>query len=277
MDRQTRFARSVTEAVAWIAVLLFVAPVLLVVLNSFKDFRQILIEPVAWPRPFTLGNYTDAWRESSFLGAFVNSVVVSASATAGVILLTAPAAFRLSRTKTWYSATIYRVFLIAMTVPFQTIMIPMARLASNLGFYDRLWALVLIYMGYTCGFGMLMYHSFSSTIPRELEESAIIDGANHIQTFSRVIFPLFKPVTGTLVVLYVIRYWNDLLLPLILITDRSKHTIPLSQLAFFSEFTLNRWNLLLAIGVMAALPALLLYVFAQKYIIRGLTSGAVKG
>ncbi len=260
----------------WLLAIIFSAPIIFVVLNSFKDFRQILINPTAFPTPLILKNYASVWRETHFYRPFLNSIFVSATSTTSVVLLTAPAAYKLARTQTWYSRVLYRVLLISMMVPFQTVMIPMVKVASGLGLYNRLWSLVVIYTGYTCGFSILLYHSFTSTVPREIEESAMIDGATQFQTFRRIVFPLFKPISATLIVIYVVRYWNDLLLPLILVTERSRQTIPLSQLTFFSEFTVNRWNLLLAAGVMAALPAVVLYIFAQKYIIRGLVAGAVK-
>jgi raffinose/stachyose/melibiose transport system permease protein len=124
---------------------------------------------------------------------------------------------------------------------------------------------------------VLLYSSAVKAIPKELDECAEMDGCYGYRMFFQIIFPLLQPVTGTLIVIYVIRYWNDLMLPLILITKQSLYTIPLSQMIFFNQFSNNRWNLLLASGVMAVLPLIILYIFTQRYIIQGIVAGAVKG
>lgn len=122
-----------------------------------------------------------------------------------------------------------------------------------------------------------MYKQAVSSIPKELDECAYMDGASGYRFFFRIIFPLLKPITGTVAVLYFIRYWNDLMLPMILISKKELYTIPLSQLSFYNQFTQNRWNLLLASGLMAIIPVVIIYLFAQKTIISGVAAGAVKG
>jgi len=167
--------------------------------------------------------------------------------------------------------------MIAMMLPFPVIMIPLATVASKLNISNNLTLVSVLNAGFSCSLAVVMYTQTVRGIPKELDECAYIDGCNGYRFFFSVIFPLLKPMTGTLSVLYFIRYWNDLMLPMILISKKELYTIPLSQLSFYNQFTQNRWNLLLASGLMAIIPVVILYIFTQKTIISGIAAGAVKG
>ncbi|HUX21722.1 MAG TPA: carbohydrate ABC transporter permease, partial [Spirochaetia bacterium] len=149
-------------------------------------------------------------------------------------------------------------------------------MADHLSLKNSISALIVISVGFFCPLSLLLYHGFVRATPRSIEESAVIDGCSGYNLFFRIVFPLLKPITGTLIVVNFVRAWNEFLLPLILISRVEKHTIPLSQMIMYSQFTNNRWNLLLTGGVLAIVPILIVFLFAQKFIIRGLISGAVK-
>lgn len=173
--------------------------------------------------------------------------------------------------------TFGEVFMIAMMLPFPVIMIPLAVMATKLHISNHLTMISILNAGFSCSLAVIMYMQTVKGILRELDECADMDGCSGYRFFFTIIFPLLKPMSGTLAVLYFIRYWNDLMLPMILISKKELYTIPLSQLSFYNQFTQNRWNLLLAAGLMALLPVIVLYLFAQKTIISGMVAGAVKG
>jgi raffinose/stachyose/melibiose transport system permease protein len=264
--------KPLTELSLWLICAIFFSPIVFVVLNSFKDFKEIVISPLSFPSSFALTNFRDAWTFTSYHQAFMNSAL----STLGIILLCSMAGYKLARTATTLSGFLFAVIMLAMMVPFQTIMIPIAQVAKSLSLLNNIWTLPILYTGYSCSLAVLLYHGFTKGIPIELEEAAIMDGCSSFRIFTTIIFPLFKPLTSTVAVIYVMTFWNDLLIPLIMITKKSAYTIPLSQMMFYGHFTTTDWNLLLACAVMSSLPILLLYAVLQKHVIGGLIAGAVK-
>lgn len=265
------------EAILWIFCIIMFLPLVFVITNSFKDFREVVMNPVSMPKTLDFKNYIDTWVMSRYHKVFINTFVFSGISTLIVLVFTSMAGYKLCRMNTRLSRALILLFVIAMMIPFPVIMIPIASVAAVTGIKNNLIAMCILNAGFSCSMGIMMYSQTVKGIPREIDECALIDGSSGYRLFFRIIFPLLKPVTSTLAVIYIIRYWNDLLLPLILITKKELYTIPLSQLVFFNEYTNNRWNLLLASGVMAVLPVLILYVFTQRYIIQGIVAGAVKG
>ncbi|WP_276353792.1 carbohydrate ABC transporter permease [Cohnella caldifontis] len=261
----------------WVFVLILFSPLLFIAVNSLKDFGEVLMDPIALPKTLQFANYTETWSESAYHRVFLNTVLFAGVSTLIVIVITSMAGYKLSRLNSKGSQMLLLLFTIAIMLPFPVVMIPIAQVAAWLDLKNNLLAISVLNAGFSCSLGVLLFSSAVKAIPRELDECAEMDGCYGYRMFFQIIFPLLKPVTGTLVVIYVIRYWNDLMLPLILITKNKFYTIPLSQMIFFNQFSNNRWNLLLASGVMAVLPLLILYVFTQRYIIQGIVAGAVKG
>lgn len=265
-----------TEIVLWVLCLLFVFPLLYVFVDSFKSFREIMMTPLALPTRLYLSSYVEIWNRTKFPIVFFNTLVYSIGTTVLILILSSMAAYKLARSRTRLSAVILGLFVVPFIVPFQVVMIPVATMANHFGFKNSIWALVLISTGFFCPLSLLLYNAFVRATPRSIEESAIMDGCSGYSLFFRIVFPLLKPITGTLIVVNFVRCWNEFLLPLILITNLRKQTIPLSQMIMYSQYTNNRWNLLLTGGVLAIVPILIVFLFAQKFIIRGLTSGALK-
>jgi len=155
-------------------------------------------------------------------------------------------------------------------------MIPLTVLMTRLHFTNSLPGIIIAYWGIGANIATFLYHGFVKTIPRELEDSAVVDGCSSFQTFLLIVFPLLKPITSTIIVLDALWIWNDFLLPLLVLQNRSVQTIPLSQFIFFGEYQ-SEWGLALSGLVLAVIPMAVFYIFMQRYIIRGLTSGALKG
>lgn len=269
--------KRVIDAVWIIAALLFVSPLVIVVVNSLKTFQEILLRPAEFPEKLQFSNYVEVYRVTNLPVVFLNTVVIIVAAVAGVIVTASMTGYILSRTKTALSGFLLMLILLSMMVPFQMIMIPIVRITQMFGMRDQAWALIPVYIGMSGAMAVLLYHGFSKGVPVELEESARMDGCCGLNLFWRIIFPLLKPVTTTVAVLYGLQFWNDITLPLVLLTHKENTTIALSQLIFFRELVSSRWNLLLAAGVLTSVPILMFYVLMQKRILAGVMEGAVKG
>jgi raffinose/stachyose/melibiose transport system permease protein len=190
-------------------------------------------------------------------------------------------AWMLVRSNNRLSKIIFMVFVATMLIPFQTLMMPlmqeMSGVKRNLGIpmVDTLGALVYMNIGFGASMAVFLYHGFVKSIPRSLEEAATIDGCNTFGVFWRIVFPMLKPVTVTVMVLDVIWIWNDYLLPSLVLTGKANRTIPLSTASFFGEFTIQ-WNMAMAGLMLTIIPVIIFYLCAQKYIIKGVAAGAVK-
>ncbi len=266
-----------TEILIWIFCIIFFAPMLFVILNAFKDYRDIILSPIALPSRLAFENFKAAWEYTNFSKVFFNSFMISAIGSVGTVILSSMCAYMLSRTNSKASKFIFTLLMLAMMVPFQTVMLPIAKISKVLSMNNNIYAIAVVYIGYSCSLAVLLYHGFVKNIPREIEESAFIDGCSRLKMFFKIVFPLLKPISSTVLIIYALQFWNDLLLPLILISKKSGFTIPLAQMAFYGHFTTTDWNLLLASAVLTSLPMMILYAVMQKQIIGGLVSGAVKG
>jgi raffinose/stachyose/melibiose transport system permease protein len=185
------------------------------------------------------------------------------------------AGYILVRTPGRISWLIFVVIVSSMIIPFHSIMIPLIIVIKSLGLSNSIPGIIFVYWGLGCNFAIFLYHGFVKTIPRELEESAVIDGCTPFQTFFRIVLPLLAPVTSTILVLDALWIWNDFLLPLLMLQRKAVKTIPLSQYVFFGQYY-SEWGLALAGLTLAVVPIIIFYVFMQKYIVKGITAGAIK-
>lgn len=274
--RENKRMNFLIALILWILCVGMFAPMIFVLINSVKTFGEVVMEPLALPEVWNLDNYAEVLDTSNYIKVFGNTIYFSVLSGLIVLILGSMAGYGLARMNNRAGKVTQLVFMMAMMLPFPVIMIPMANVASKMGIINNLTRISVLNAGFSCSLAVIMYSQSIRGIPRELDECAFLDGCSGYRFFFSIIFPLLKPITGTLAVLYFIRYWNDLMLPLVLISKKEYYTIPLSQLNFYNQFTQNRWNLLLASGVMAIIPVLILYVFAQRTIIEGIAAGAVK-
>ena len=256
--------------------LVFLAPFYLVVVNSLKDYGAVLRSAVSFPRPLVLENYQVAWTTVQFPLAALNSFIITVVSIVLLVLIGAMAAWRLARAPHRINNAIFTLFVAAMVVPFQSVMIPLMKVGSTLHLLDNRPGLVIIYLGFGMPFTIFLFHGFIKTsVPREIEEAAIIDGCNSFQTFFRVVLPIMRPMVATVVILHAFWIWNDFLLPLLVIYDQAKRTIPLAVFSFLGKYT-DRWNLALATLTMGMLPIIIFFLALQRFIIRGVAAGSVK-
>lgn len=260
------------EAFMILFALLFIYPALFVLLSSFKPDAEIMLRPLAPPARLYLGNFAKAWKVMDFPRAAITTLAITAGGVTGIVLTSSMAAWMLARTNSRLSWLVYSIFAFALVIPFQIIMVPLAVLASDLGLTNKA-GIVLLYWGLGAPMAIFMYHGFVKGVPRELEESAAIDGAGTRYIFFRIVFPLLKPITATIAILDALWIWNDFLLPLLIV---KQGTIQLAQMQFYGQF-LKEYGPLTASLMLSAAPIVAFYLGLQKYIIKGIAAGAVKG
>ncbi|WP_036612676.1 carbohydrate ABC transporter permease [Paenibacillus sp. FSL P4-0176] len=251
-------------------------PIYMAVVNSFKTQGEMFQSFLALPTTLHWENYSDAFNKINLLGSSMNSAIVSFLGIGGIVFCASLAGYKLSRTSGRLSNLIFFLFVASMLVPFHSIMIPLTRVAKGMGVQGSTYGLALIYIGLGVNMAIFLYHGFVKSIPRELEESAQMDGCNEFQTFFQIIFPLLLPITVTIAILDFLWIWNDFLLPLLMLTDVNRYTLILSTNMLFGEYN-KEWPLILSSLVLTAIPVILIYAFFQKFIMEGIAEGAVKG
>lgn len=253
----------------------FCSPFLLLLINAFKPYNDMVVDFLAWPKSLYLDNFTKAVSEMHFFRAVGNSAII----TGGTMLLATSVSFMAAygayHIRGGFGKFLYLLFTLGQIVPFHSIMIALSVQLNRLGMNDKYISLIILYSGFHCCFGVFTYYGFLKSIPKELEEAAEIDGANIFQSMVQVVFPLLKSTTITLNVLFFLWTWNDFLMPSLYL-GKNKKTLTV-MIYMFKSTSGSKWNLLLAGLVLAIVPVVIIYVVAQKYITEGLTSGAVKG
>jgi len=280
MNPQSRRTDTVLTIGLVLLCLLFLVPLILVVINSFKAKFTILSSPFSLPSAENfvgLSNYLKGIRTSGFLGALLRSLFITVGSVALIVLGSSMSAWYLTRVKTTLSRVIYGLLVFSMIVPFQMVMYSMVFIADRLSLNNPVGVLIL-YLGFGAGLSVFMFSGFVQDIPKELEEAATIDGCHPVQMFFRVIFPVLRPVAVTVAVLNAMWIWNDYLLPyLILGTERYK-TLPVTiQITMQGAYGAVDWGGFMAMLVLAIIPIVIFYLLCQKYIIKGVIAGAVKG
>jgi raffinose/stachyose/melibiose transport system permease protein len=261
--------------------LVYLFPAYIVVVNSFKNRAELYENILAPPEHFSFQYYAQAMSRMEFPRAFSNSLIVTVVSIAFLVVLASMCAWMLARRENRLSKAIFMIFVMTMLIPFQTLMMPLMQVAGwtrrtmHIPAVDSLGALIFMNVGFGASLAVFLFHGFVKTVPISLEEAATIDGCSCWGVFWRIVFPMLKPVTVTVMVLDVIWIWNDFLLPSLVLTSKAHRTIPLSTASFFGEFTIQ-WNMAMAGLMLTIIPVIAFYVFAQKYIIKGIAAGAVK-
>ena len=261
-------------AVGFVLALLFVSPVFILVNSSFKSLQDIYINVLALPKQLSFQNYTKAFKEMDYVKAFMNSFAITCISTALIILISSMAAWVLVRYKTRTSKILFLMFAAVQLIPFQCVMLPLVDIMSKLHLMNRP-GLVFMYMGFGCAMSIILFHGFIKNIPIELEEAAIIDGCNMVQTFINIVLPLLKGIIATVAVINVMWIWNDFLLPSLVINKNGMQTLPLRTYLFFGQFT-KKWDLATASLMLCMIPIVLFYLRCQKYIVKGIPAGVGK-
>lgn len=264
-------------------VLIFIAymfPFLMVVINSLKQKRDIIKSPFSWLytiKGLSFDNFVKALTQMDFLNAFKNSLIVTASATILVTLLASMLAYYIVRNKNTISKVTFALMVASMIIPFQAIMIPLVSIyGGTLNVLNHRLTLIFMHTGFSMAMSVFMFHGFiKGNVPIALEEAAYLEGCTHSQTFFKIVLPLLKPIISTMVILNSLAFWNDFLLPSLVLTDKKLLTLPLSTYSFYGTYSAD-YGTIMAGLLLCVLPILILYMVLQKQIIGGVVAGAVK-
>lgn len=278
---QRKKVMNVVKIIVLIALfLVFIFPFLLVVINVFKTKGDINSAPLALigSHGFTLDNFPKAMEKMKFTRSFANSLIITVSATVFTLLISAMAAFVIVRNDWKACRLLFAGMIASMVIPFQVLMIPLVSLyGGTFGLLNSRITLIFLHVGFSVSMATFMFHgAIHTNVPIELEEAATIDGCTRWQTFWSVVFPLLKPTVATVAVIDAMAFWNDYLLPSLVLGRKELYTIPIATQVFYGTYSTDI-GLVMAALLLAMLPILILYLFLQRYIVEGVTSGAVKG
>lgn len=262
--------------IVWVLAILFFAPIVIVILNSFKTKPEIMVSTIGLPEKFNFDNYMTIFTNNDFLSSLWFSVIIVVATTTLTVLVSALAGYALARWKSKFSNTIMLIFMTTLFVPFQVYMVALIVIARQLSLTGSPVGLVLIYIALGMPVPIFLYRSYAATMSKEIEEAAAIDGCSRIQMFFRVVFPLMKPITATAAVLNALWAWGEFLVAFLVYGNHKPMTIPLSQQYFYGSYN-QQWNLIMAGFVISTIPIVIFYILMQKHIVKGIAAGAVKG
>lgn len=258
-----------------LVLILFIFPFAFLLINSFKANTAITSNPLSLPQSFDWTNYRNAFEKMNYAASFMNSLTVTIFGVALISLFAAMTAHYFVRNQSKFNQYTFMMMVAAMIIPFQAIMIPLVKIYGTLGMLDNKWALIYMYLGFGSPLAVFIYHGFVKGVPAELEEAALIDGCTRTQTFFRIVFPVLTPTTATISILNVLWIWNDFLLPSLILVSPHNRTLPLSTFSFYGTYSVE-YGPLMAGLVLTILPVMLVYLFAQRYIIQGVMQGSIK-
>lgn len=255
---------------------IFLSPFYFVGVNSLKDYQHILLNSAALPGKLFFENFSNAWRIMDYTKVFLNSLIVTLFSNLGLVVLSSMAAYKILRSTNKWMNGLFIAFTAAMVIPFQSIMIPLVKVANVSGLMNSKTGLIICYFGFGLPLSIFLYHGFMKSISLEIEEAAYVDGSSIWGVFGKIVFPLLKPMTVTIILLNSLWIWNDFLLPSLILGQKELYTIPLATYSFFGQYT-KQWDLALAGLVLGVTPIILLFLAMQKQIVEGITAGSVKG
>ncbi len=250
-------------------------PMYMAIMVSLKNPQELGQSILGWPRRIFWSNFPQAMAATHYTHAFENSLFITAFAVILTILTNSMVAYAIARNMhRRFFKYLYYYFFAAMFVPFPIIMLPLVRQMSHIGLADRV-GLIILYVVYGISFNVFVYVGYLRSVPMELEEAALVDGAGRWRIFWGIIFPLMGPMNATVGILAALWAWNDFLLPLVMLGNPNQFTLPLMQYALQGQYSTN-YSEAFASYLMALLPMIIVYVVAQKWIINGVTQGSIK-
>lgn len=276
----SRKVKGILKVLLLVALLfVFIFPFFMIIINVFKVKSDITGAPLALigKHGFTLENFPKAIKKMNFQRVFMNSVVITTSSTILTIILSSMTAYVIVRNDWKANKILFAAMIASMVIPFQVLMIPLVSLYGGIfGVLNSRLTLIIMHVGFSLSMATFMFHgAIHTNIPVSLEEAATIDGCTKWQTYWRIVFPMLKPTVATVAIIDAMAFWNDFLLPSLVLGKKELFTIPIAAKVFYGTYATDT-GLIMASLLLAMLPILILYVFLQKYIVEGVTAGAVK-
>ncbi len=279
MRKKNKVFGNIIFCVMCVLSVVYLAPIFIILMNSFKGKLYISNAPFELPNAKTfagLVNYVEGLAKTNFLQSFGWSVFVTVSSVLVIVLCTSMTAWYITRVKTRTSEILYLSFAFSMIVPFQMVMFTMSKVANTLHLDSHPAGLIVIYLGFGAGLSVFTFCGFVKSIPLEIEEAAMMDGCKPVQTFFSIILPILRPTAITVAILNAMWIWNDYLLPNLVIGNKFK-TIPIAIQYLKAGYGSIDMGAMMAMLVLAITPIIIFYLACQKYIIKGVVAGAVKG
>ena len=277
---QKRVFHAIMLTILIITFIAFIFPFFMVVINVFKTKGDINSDPLALigKHGFTFKNFPEAMKKMNFKVVFTNSLMITVTSTVLTIFVSSMLAFVLVRNNWPICTMVFSLMIASMVIPFQVLMVPLVSVYGGmLGLLNNRLTLILMHTGFSVSMAMFLFHgAIKTNVPLELEEAATIDGCSRWSTFWKIVFPLLKPTVATVAVIDAMAFWNDYLLPSLVLGRKELYTIPIATQRFYGTYSTDI-GLVMAALLLAMLPILVLYLFMQRYIVAGVTSGAVKG
>ncbi|MDT0162092.1 carbohydrate ABC transporter permease [Bacillus sp. AG4(2022)] len=278
MARQKIVTTTFLYLLAIIALISFIFPFVLLIINSFKTNGEILTSPFALPENWNFAHFADVINMMNFGVTFRNSFIVTTLSTLFIVFFSAMAAYHLVRRPSKFNKFFFTVLVASMVIPFQSLMIPLIYIyGAKLQLIDAIPIplLIIFYLGFGSALSVFMFHGFIKSIPIEVEEAARIDGCNSLQIFFLIVLPMLKPIAVTISILNVLWIWNDYLLPSLVLNNESVYTMPV-QMKVFNGTYMNNWELLIPAILLTVIPILIMYMIGQRAIINGVMQGSIK-
>lgn len=259
---------------AWVASLTVLLPMLVVLLNSFKSQKESVIMDLSLPKKIMFENYAVVIERGKLFTSFLNSTVYAGFSVALIVFVVSAASYVLSRNRSSLHKVLYYFIVLGIAMPLNNV--ALMKIMKGLSLVNTRYGLIFLYAAINIPLALFLMFGFIETVPREIDEAAVIDGASAGQLFIRVILPLIKPVIVTVGILNFMSIWNDFSMPLYFMNNSDKWPMTLAVYNFFGQFE-QSWNLVSADIVLTAFPVLIIFIFGQKYIVGGVSAGAVKG
>jgi raffinose/stachyose/melibiose transport system permease protein len=259
-----------------VLVLVVASPVLYALLNSFRSYSEITMDPMGLPTRFTLDNYVQLFQQTDYGEALLNTLIITVVTVVLLVAIVPMAAYGIERIGGRTARWIYIFFIAGLMIPFQVRMIPLVKGFDDVGLYSTLTSVILVHLGGAASFGILLYCSFIKGIPVEVEEAAFVDGASRFRTFWSIVFPMLLPVTSAFVIIQALGLWNDFFIPLVFLDSSSAGTINVAINRMVGLLT-SQWQLIYTGAMLAIIPSVAIFAAFQRYFIKGMSIGAVKG
>jgi raffinose/stachyose/melibiose transport system permease protein len=272
--KQKKKNNIIIEIIMWLLSIIVIYPLAMVLITSLKSAAESGDLNVQLPKKLMFGNYHTVFIDGKLLMSFINSSIITFCSVSLIIFLSSTLAYIIMRNKTKLNRIIHKILIFGIILPFAPL--PTIKILQSLHIYGSYISIILVYTALYIPFSTMLFSSFIQTVPKEVDEAAVIDGCEGLQLFFRIVFPLLKPIIVTVAVLNFMWVWNDFQYTIYLINSSSKWTLPLSIYNFYGKYN-RSWNLVCADMVMISLPVILIYLLAQKQIMSGMTAGSVKG
>lgn len=266
----------VTMAVITVLVLIVATPVLYALVNSFRSYAEITADPMGLPTTFNFDNYVQLFQQTDFGEAVLNTLIITVVTVVLLVLLVPMAAYGIERVGGKASRFLYLLFIAGLMIPFQVRMIPLVEAFNEVGLYSTLTSVILVHLGGAASFGVLLYSSFIRGIPLDVEEAADVDGAGRLRIFWQIVFPMLLPATSAFVITQALGLWNDFFIPLVFLDSSSAGTINVAINRMVGLLT-SQWQLIYTGAILAIIPSVAIFAGFQRFFVKGLAVGAVKG